>query len=55
MVAELQLETGKWVEIHETRSENGSVIVTHLDITPLKQTQLSLEEAVKSAEHANAA
>jgi PAS domain S-box-containing protein len=55
MVAELQLETGKWVEIHETRSENGSVIVTHLDITTLKQTQLSLEDAVKSAEHANAA
>jgi PAS domain S-box-containing protein len=53
MVAELQLEAGKWIEIHETRSENGSVIVTHLDITTLKQTQLSLEEAVKSAEHAN--
>ena len=55
MVAEFQLEPGKWIEIHETRSGNGSVIVTHLDISKLKQTQLSLQNAVTEAEHANSA
>jgi signal transduction histidine kinase/DNA-binding response OmpR family regulator len=55
MVAEYQLEKGKWIEIRETRSESGSLIVTHLDISTLKQTQLSLENAVRIAEHANSA
>ncbi len=52
---EYELQPGQWIEIHETQAENGSVIVSHLDISKQKQTQLSLQNAVAEAEHANSA
>ncbi|WP_136680310.1 response regulator [Neptunomonas sp. XY-337] len=55
VVQEYELADGRWIEIHETRVENGSVIVSHLDISKRKQTQLSLQQAVAEAEHANSA
>lgn len=50
-----ELQPGQWIEIHETQADNGSVIVSHLDITKQKQTQLSLQDAVADAEYANSA
>ncbi|WP_299178717.1 response regulator [uncultured Neptuniibacter sp.] len=52
---EYELQPGQWIEIHETQAENGSVIVSHLDISKQKQTQASLEQAVSDAELANSA
>lgn len=52
---EYELKTGQWIEIHETRADNGSVIVSHLDITKQKQTQICLQQAVADAEHAKSA
>lgn len=53
IIQQYELRPGQWIEIHETRAENGSVIVSHLDISKLKQTQISLLKAVSEAEHAN--
>lgn len=55
IIKQYELKPGRWIEIHETRAENGSVIVSHLDISQLKQTQISLQKAVDQAEHANSA
>jgi len=52
---EYELKPGQWIDIHETQADNGSVIVSHLDITKQKQTQLSLADAVQQAELANSA
>lgn len=55
VVKEYELKPGVWIEIHESRAENGATIVSHLDISPLKQTQHSLEIAVEEANQANSA
>ncbi|WP_420597987.1 response regulator [Neptuniibacter sp.] len=52
---EYQLTSGQWLEIRESQAENGSVIVSHFDISKQKQAQVSLERAVAEAEHANSA
>lgn len=53
LTQEYPLTSGQWIEIRETQAENGSLIVSHLDISKQKQTQLSLEQAVAEAEFAN--
>jgi len=55
LIKQYELKPGQWIEIHETRAENGSVIASHLDISQLKQTQISLLAAVEQAEHASSA
>ncbi|WP_415905327.1 response regulator [Neptuniibacter sp. QD48_55] len=55
IVEQYELVPNVWIEIHETQADNGAIIVSHLNISELKQTQFSLEQAVAEANLANSA
>ncbi|WP_415883769.1 response regulator [Neptuniibacter sp. QD34_54] len=55
IIKQYELQPNVWIEIHETQADNGAIIVSHLNISELKQTQFSLEKAVSEANRANSA
>lgn len=55
VVEQYELKPNVWIEIHETQADNGAIIVSHLNISELKHTQFSLEQAVSEANLANSA
>lgn len=50
-----EVSPGRWIQIHETRADNGSLIVFHIDISQLKIAEQSLQQAVEKAVDANKA
>jgi PAS domain S-box-containing protein len=55
MVRVEEISPGRWIQIHETRADNGSLIVFHIDISQLKIAENSLRDAVGRAVDANEA